>query len=47
MFPSTHEELERLAAEASTTMSEYLEELLLRHFRARRAKEENHVEHQN
>jgi predicted HicB family RNase H-like nuclease len=39
MFPSTHEELERQAAEANTTMSEYVEEVLQRHFKARRAKE--------
>jgi predicted translin family RNA/ssDNA-binding protein len=38
MFPSTHQELERLAAAANTTMSEYVEALLLRHFKARRTK---------
>jgi hypothetical protein len=40
MFPSTHEQLERAAADANTTMSEYVEALLLRHFKTRRSKED-------
>ena len=35
---STHEELARLAALDQTTMSEYAEAVLERHFKARRAK---------
>ncbi|PYK18116.1 MAG: hypothetical protein DME55_07810 [Verrucomicrobia bacterium] len=35
MLPTTHELLDQAATEATTTMSEYVEQILLRHFKAR------------